>query len=181
MTEYTVFSDLEIDKESLFLNNVVSNINKNIELLKNSSDTDSEFEYSTVLSIKDRIIEYINIPNYQETKKTKIHSFQELYEWEGCINQVEETFFTAALIDITEEETIPTEEADFDINSIPNEDRLFIHEGAIFRWILGYERFPNGSKKNSSKVVFRRNARWTTQNITNANKKAEEFKKINWE
>ena len=206
MTElFNVYSDLKDDQKNELLDKIISastnEPNVLIHLLsnKNRGLKDSTYSYTPKISAyinieasavtaKDwcysytpMISDYINIPNYREEPAKLPHSFQVLQEWEGYISTVGKTHFTATLMDLTADDDIPNEEADFDLNDVKNEDQHFVKEGAVFRWVIGYYRSPYGSKRRSSEIVFRRMSQWTTQDINKANKKTEEFKNIVWE
>ena len=90
--------------------------------------------------------------------KPHIHpavTFHALQEWEGYVTEINDTNFTANLIDLTVGESFEKEEADIPIDEISEEDALKMQVGSIFRWVIGYERSEAGTKKRVSHFVFR--------------------------
>ena len=63
--------------------------------------------------------------------------------------------FTARLIDLTADASYEGEEATIPLTEISEDDAERMREGSIFRWVIGYERSPSGTKKRVSQVVFR--------------------------
>lgn len=62
--------------------------------------------------------------------------------------------FEAWLLDLT-----AGDEGDRDVAAIPleevgAEDRSLMREGAIFRWVIGYERSVGGARRRVSQIVF---------------------------
>jgi hypothetical protein len=111
-------------------------------------------------------------------------SLQVEQEWEGYVQEVndEDSTFTALLLDITANNKSPTEEADFRQNDIDKFDHHFLCPGAVFRWVIGYERSISGTRKSVSKLTFRRLPKWNKEAIKRADKKAQQFKEgIIWE
>jgi hypothetical protein len=105
-----------------------------------------------------------------------------LQEWEGHVIDVSKNGFSARLVDLTHQADIATEEADFDLDEVSDSDLNLLREGAVFRWTIGYETAPSGSKKRVSQLVFRRLPKWTSKEIAQADRDAETLMKgINWE
>jgi hypothetical protein len=105
-----------------------------------------------------------------------------LQEWEGCVIDITEIGFTARLVDMTRQEHTATEEADFDFEDVSDPDRDLLREGAVFRWTIGYETAPSGSKKRVSQLVFRRLPKWTKKEIAQSDRNADELLNgIDWE
>lgn len=82
-------------------------------------------------------------------------TFHALQEWEGYVTGINDTEFTASLIDITAGALYEKEEADIPIDEISENDVSKIQVGSIFRWVIGYERSATGTKKRVSHIVFR--------------------------
>ncbi len=176
MTElYNIYPDLEVQEDKKLLDKVVSSSSNYLNLLL-SHENKKKHTYTSSKKVSD----YINIPSYQEPQKKPLHYFQVLQEWEGYISELSETSFTAMLLDITANDNMPNEEADFDLNDVNDEDQFHIKEGAVFRWVVGYYRSKSGSKRRASEIVFRRMSPWSKQEIEKANKETEKFKKIIW-
>ena len=67
-------------------------------------------------------------------------SFHALQEWEGYVLEVEDGDLVARLVDLT---------------AGASADDVRIGVGSIFRWVIGYERSPAGTKKRVSQIVLR--------------------------
>ncbi len=78
-----------------------------------------------------------------------------LQEWEGYVLEVGANSFTVRLLDLTAGSSIEEEEAEVPIEEISEQERRRIQPGAIFRWVIGYERSPAGVRKRVSVIVFR--------------------------
>lgn len=123
-------------------------------------------------------------PHLLRLEEIPLVSFEPLQEWEGRvagINPGEKTF-TATLIDITARRKYEDEFAEFPISDVSDDDRHFMRPGAIFRWLIGYERLPSGTKRRVSSVVFRRLGEWSRSDLSQARQYAEELVRgITWE
>ena len=82
-------------------------------------------------------------------------TFHALQEWEGYVTEINDTEFTANLIDISTGESYEKNEADIPIDEISEEDASKMQVGSIFRWVIGYELTVSGTKKRVSHIVFR--------------------------
>ena len=82
-------------------------------------------------------------------------SLHPLQEWEGYVVEVGERDFTARLIDLTAGASREEEEAVIPMEEVSDSDAAKMREGSIFRWVIGYERSPAGTKKRVSQIVFR--------------------------
>ena len=82
-------------------------------------------------------------------------SFRALQEWEGYVVDVDETDFVARLLDVTAGAVHEEEEAVIPRAELSNDDDARMRVGSIFRWVIGYERSPAGTKKRVSQIVFR--------------------------
>ena len=91
-------------------------------------------------------------PRQQPQPTTTLHPLQ---EWEGYILEIRATDFVARLIDLTAGSTHEKEEAVIPLAEISEEDSAKMSPGSIFRWVIGYERSPFGTKKRVSQIVFR--------------------------
>lgn len=123
-----------------------------------------------------------NLSTIEPRKERKRQAFQRLQEWEGIVTQVndKEETFTARLIDITNANN-PEEETDFSIDELSTDDMKMLNEGALFRWVIGYD-INNGTKRKLSQIIFRRLPQWTKTDIVEADKEAEElFSSLQWE
>ena len=82
-------------------------------------------------------------------------SFHALQEWEGHVLDVDETNFVARLLDVTAGASHEEEEAVIPRAELSDDDDARMGVGSIFRWVIGYERSPTGTKKRVSQIVFR--------------------------
>jgi len=109
-------------------------------------------------------------------------SLQPLQEWEGYVAEIGAETFTARLLDITAGQKYENEIADFPIADISDNDRDLLKPGAIFRWVIGYQRQIGGTKRRVSQITFRRLPAWSKRDIANAARRAEEISKsIDWQ
>ena len=63
--------------------------------------------------------------------------------------------FVAALVDLTANSSHEEEEAIIPLTEIADDDAAALRVGAIFRWVIGYERSRSGTKRRVSQIVFR--------------------------
>ncbi len=94
-------------------------------------------------------------------------------EWEGYVVEVNETTFTARLVDLTAGREQEEEEADIPVAELSDADRLMLQPGAIFRWAIGYRRTRAGTKERVSRIVFRRLPAWTERELQENRRQAE--------
>ena len=78
---------------------------------------------------------------------TAAATFHALQEWEGHVLEIGGDEFVAALIDLTAGSSHEEEEAIIPLTEISDGDAATLRVGAIFRWVIGYERSPSGTKK----------------------------------
>ena len=78
-----------------------------------------------------------------------------LQEREGYVVEVGEADFVARLIDLTAGADHEEEEAVIPIAELSDDAAGKMREGSVFRWVIGYERSPAGTKKRVFQIVFR--------------------------
>jgi len=78
-----------------------------------------------------------------------------LQEWEGYVAGIEDDAFVARLVDLTAGAPHESEEARIPLDEISDRDAASMEVGSIFRWVIGYERSPEGTRKRVSQIVFR--------------------------
>ena len=78
-----------------------------------------------------------------------------LQEWEGYVIEMNGDEFVARLVDLTAGSTHEEEEAVIPQAEVSECDVATMGVGSIFRWVIGYERSPAGTKKRISQIVFR--------------------------
>ena len=76
-------------------------------------------------------------------------------EWEGYVVDINDTHFTARLVDLTAGLVLEEEEAVIPLTELSDNDVGKMRDGSIFRWVIGYERSSGGTKKRVSQIVFR--------------------------
>jgi hypothetical protein len=124
----------------------------------------------------------LTLPPYERLPEYGAGSFNALQEWEGVVLEVGAESFTARLTDLTAGNKIETEEADFPIDDLRDEDRERLRSGAVFRWAIGYHRSPGGTRTRASRIVFRRLPAWTEQELRAARREAERLSAaIEWD
>lgn len=110
-----------------------------------------------------------------------IDKMEILQEWEGVVTAVEKDTFTAELVDLTHDRQ-SHEEADLPIDDLSSDDRQLVEVGSVFRWMIGYQIKPHGSRSRVSRIVFRRLPVWTEEEIENSKKEASDLaKSISWD
>lgn len=108
-------------------------------------------------------------------------SLHPLQEWEGYVSEVGEGMFTARLLDVTAGGKYEEEIADFPILDLSDTDQELLKPGAVFRWVIGYQRSTGGTKRRVSQVTFRRMPAWTKRDLSNAARKAADIaQSIEW-
>ncbi len=82
-------------------------------------------------------------------------SFHALQEWEGYVVEMRATDFLAHLTDLTAGAPHEQEEATIPLSELSDHDAARMTTGSVFRWVIGYERSPAGTKKRVSQIVLR--------------------------
>ena len=82
-------------------------------------------------------------------------SFHALQEWEGYVVEMRATDFVAHLTDLTAGASHEQEEAIIPFTELSDHDAARMTAGSMFRWVIGYERSPAGTKKRVSQIVLR--------------------------
>jgi hypothetical protein len=99
-------------------------------------------------------------------------TFAALQEWEGYVVSVDKHTFLASLVDLTGGEGRPTEEAEIPLEELSQNDIVKLKPGQIFRWAIGYQRSPSGTKMRVSQIVFRELPQWTRRELKEAKERA---------
>lgn len=81
-----------------------------------------------------------------------VHALQ---EWEGYVSSVGSAAFEARLLDVTGGARYEAETATIPLDDLSPRDRERLTEGSVFRWVIGYESSPGGTRKRVSQIVFR--------------------------
>ncbi|MDE0179373.1 MAG: hypothetical protein OXP36_12360 [Gammaproteobacteria bacterium] len=104
-------------------------------------------------------------------------SFHALQEWEGHVVEIHGDELVAALVDLTANSSHEEEEAIIPLTEIADDDAAALRVGAIFRWVIGYERSPSGTKKRVSQIVFRDLPRVTERDLQHGREWARETRR----
>lgn len=78
-----------------------------------------------------------------------------LQEWEGYVISINDDDFEARLLDLTARAKREEEEATIPYSEISEKERNEMRLGSIFRWTIGYESSPSGTRRMISQIVFR--------------------------
>ncbi|MCY3842940.1 MAG: hypothetical protein OXH69_05290 [Acidobacteria bacterium] len=106
-----------------------------------------------------------------ESPRSTLHALQ---EWEGYVVEILTDELVVRLVDLTAGSTHEEEEATIPLAEIAEGDAAAMRVGSIFRWVIGYERSPAGTKKRVSQIVFRDLPRMTEQDFQEGKKWARE-------
>ncbi len=108
--------------------------------------------------------------------------FKKLQEWEGYVTNISNNTFHARLFDKASKHDVALEEAEFPLDDLTDDDRKLLKEGAVFNWLIGYQRFDNGGLQRVSQIIFRRIPAWTKRDFREANEYAETIENaLKWE
>ncbi len=108
----------------------------------------------------------VNLPGPRTIPK--LPSLHALQEWEGYVTEINDSEFVANLLDITAGDTFAGEEVVIPLDEISEADVARMRTGSIFRWVIGYERAPSGSKRRVSQIVFRNLPAFTRKDLQEA-------------
>ncbi len=100
-----------------------------------------------------------------------------LQEWEGYVVDMDGNEIVARLVDLTAGSAHEEEEAVIPLAEIADCDVANMRVGSIFRWVIGYERSPSGTKKRVSQIVFRDLPRMTEHDFQEARSWAREIRR----
>ena len=101
-------------------------------------------------------------------------AFHALQEWEGYVLEIDGDKFVARLVDLTAGASHEEEEATIPVAELSETDAAALREGGIFRWVIGYQVDPSGTKKPVSQLVFRDLPRFTERDIQKGRKWARD-------
>jgi hypothetical protein len=112
------------------------------------------------------------LPAFQPTPRLR---FVALQEWEGVVTEIGDDHFVARLTDLSDRTKTLDEEANFPSTEVSDDDQQLLKTGAVFRWIIGFQKLPGGTKQRISQLVFRRLPQWTREDIAHADDIANEW------
>jgi hypothetical protein len=98
-------------------------------------------------------------------------------EWEGYVLEVVGDEFVARLVDITAGSSHEDEEAVIPLSAISYGDAAALKVGRIFRWMIGYDCSPSGTKKCVSHILFRDRPRITERDYQEGREWARETRR----
>ena len=81
----------------------------------------------------------------------------------------------ANLVNLTAGSTYPKERAEIPLEEFSEEDIPKLSPGRVFRWAIGYQRQPTGTKMRISNIVVRDLPRWSQREIEEAEQEAQEL------
>ena len=109
-------------------------------------------------------------------------SFRAIQEWEGYVIHVGDSTFLARLTDLSVGARRAEEEVELLVSDLSDDDKSILAVGSMFRWAIGYQRSPGGSRKRVSQIVFRRLPQWTRKELDQASEEgAEMIEAIQWD
>ena len=126
--------------------------------LKRSVNTDETQEDTrSIEQSEDTFSDIINLETPPKATRSDLRSsLHPLQEWEGYVVEINANELVAHLVDLTSADTpFETEEAVIPIEEISQRDRDRMQVGSIFRWVIGYELSPSGTRSRVSQIVFR--------------------------
>ena len=160
------FEGVTLD-DRIFDTNVISETDLPIAGNRRSDKTDG-FDLS--LERYERVSSLLSIPPQPRPLPQFQVAFHALQEWEGYVLRVDQNEFCASLVDLTGGATYESDEAVIPIEEISERDAKRIVVGSIFRWVIGYERSPEGTRKRVSQFVFRNLPRISERDYENGKK-----------
>jgi hypothetical protein len=125
----------------------------------------------TTAQTRSKLDAMLNLPK-QPVPLFFTSTFSPIQEWEGYVRSMSEESLIADLVDMAHQEKGITEQAEIPLEEITDADRQKMRLGSIFRWSIGYQRTPSGTKMRVSNIVFRDLPRWTQKDIREAGEEA---------
>lgn len=115
------------------------------------------------------------VPPVSIPKRTQAQPrFDALQKWEGRVSRIDDSTFTAVLLDNLDPSV--EEEAEFDLEEVSRGDLNLVAPGAVFYWSVGYRTEPSGERSRSSVLVFRRLPAWSEKGLHRAADRAKELR-----
>jgi hypothetical protein len=96
-----------------------------------------------------------------------------IQEWEGYVESIGDTSFTAVIRDLTTSDDRAEELVELPLDDLSESDRKRISPGTIFRWSIGYHVDRSGTKSRASRIVLRHLPAWTKADLKKAHEEAE--------
>ncbi len=89
-----------------------------------------------------------------DRNRLQVPTLKPLQEWEGYVVEIGDDEFVARLVDLTAGHSHETAEATIPLEELSEADAAGMTEGSVFRWVIGYEDSPAGTRKRISQIVF---------------------------
>jgi hypothetical protein len=102
-------------------------------------------------------------------------TFAALQEWEGYVVDVTDSKVIANLVDLTAGSMRPNEQAEIPLEEFSEDDIPKLLPGRVFRWAIGYQRQPSGTKMRISNIVVRDLPQWSQRELEEAEEEAQEL------
>lgn len=141
---------------------------------KGSEDADNDKIGTTSANLevkRERDQPIIHFPHFREWRRGHFFS---LRKWEGLVESVSETGFTARLRDVARE--VPDERVEIDFDELTNADeKILVKTGVVFSRTMGYSVSRGGTRKRQAVLIFRRMPMWPEDDIKRGCRIADEI------
>lgn len=104
--------------------------------------------------------------------------FVVLKSWEGVVTSVGTETFFAAMRSLDDDKKRAETEFEVDLSEVLSGDRDLVREGAIFYLTVGISYPKGGIPGKTTRIVFRRMPRWSTQDIKRAEAATDKLMRI---
>jgi hypothetical protein len=136
-----------------------------------AASTEAGLNYAHVQAVARELVPPFEVLSRPRRSAT----FAALQEWEGYVVSVTETHLIANLVDLTGAAARADEEAEIPLAELNEGDILKLKPGRVFRWAIGYQRLPAGTKMRVSQIVFRELPQWTVRELQEARSEASKM------
>jgi hypothetical protein len=114
----------------------------------------SALTHERVLSDISRPSERSNLKPRQN--KSRSSSLTPSQEWEGYVESIGRETFTINLTNVRDTSGSITDQAEFELRELPENDQKRLEIGSVVRWIVGFERLSNDTRQRVSRIHLRR-------------------------
>jgi hypothetical protein len=105
-------------------------------------------------------------------------TFVPLQEWEGYVVGVTKSHVLANLVDLTNNAVRPDEQVEIPLQEFSDQDVTKLSVGKVFRWAVGYQHLPTGTKMRISQIIVRNLPQWSRREIAEAKSEAQDLHKL---
>jgi hypothetical protein len=144
--------------------------NKGALVYKNTAES-----LATQKGDSDSVVQFAEFPKFVDVGNQV--TFSALQEWEGCVTDVNNESMFANLIDLSnagaDSKSI---QAEIPLDEFSEQDLAKVAPGRIFRWAIGYQRTPAGTKMRGSQFVFRDLPQWSDRDLADAAAEANKLR-----